>query len=190
MTKNKDEPKPDFDHLKWSIDKRADVQRTLLALYTYVRCRPAENVKPIDIDLLDDLIGAAFSLWRAVFLVDTLREDTTVHDSQEQFLAKVISDNSITFADDKINRHWTVGYYLENAKLRLRQTLSYVDDRKSTTLQTRLGPSLHFRGTENVRLTQYEWECLHHVLGEVLLILHPTSDYQPVRPQMPKFDED
>ena len=147
MTENETDSKPDFDHLKWAIDKRADIQRTLLALYTYVRRRPVKNIKPIDVDLLDDIIGAAFSLWRAVFLVDTLREQTIVHNSQENFLAKVISDNSITFNDDKIDRHWTVGYYLENAKLRLKQTLFYIDHRASTTLQVRLGPALHFKGT-------------------------------------------
>src|ERR1700691_2862086 len=120
MTENKAESKPDLDHLKWAIDKRADIQRTLLALYTYVRCRPVKNIKPIDVDLLDDIVGAASPLWRAVLLVDTLRDETIVHDSQENFLAKVISDNRITFTDMRINRHCAIGYYLEHSKLRLK----------------------------------------------------------------------
>ena len=30
----------------------------------------------------------------------------------EAFLERLITDNTITFGDDKVNRHWTIGYYL------------------------------------------------------------------------------
>jgi hypothetical protein len=60
--------KPNEEHLAWAIEQRAEVQHTLLAVYGFVRhsCPPT-----LDQDtryLLDLLIGAAFSLWRAVFL--------------------------------------------------------------------------------------------------------------------------
>jgi hypothetical protein len=120
MSNPKDqEVKPDPRHLAWAIEQRAEIQRTLLALYEFVRCHPASAIDTWDKYLLDSLVGAAFSLWRAAFLAETLREDAKIHESQEAFLEKLITDNSITFGDDKINRHWTVGYYLENAKYRL-----------------------------------------------------------------------
>jgi hypothetical protein len=50
--------------------------------------------------LLDLLIGAAFSLGRAVFLAETVRDVL----SQEEFLRKVITDKAITSADDRDNR--------------------------------------------------------------------------------------
>jgi hypothetical protein len=61
--------------------------------------------------LLELLIGAAFSLWRAVFLAETVRDVVQIHESEEGFLLKVITHNAVTFADDQSNRHWTVEYY-------------------------------------------------------------------------------
>ena len=55
-----------------------------------------------------------------MFVADTFPDDVSVHGSEEQFLKKVITDNAIGFSDDRQNRHW-VGYYLENAKIRLSQ---------------------------------------------------------------------
>jgi hypothetical protein len=126
--------KPDEGHLAWAIDQRAEVQHTLRALYEFVR----HHLPPtLDLDarcLLDHLIGAAFSLWRAVFLADTFRDDIHIHQSQEAFLLKVITDNTITFADDKANRHWTVEYYLENAKFRIARAIAYADHHKGTQM--------------------------------------------------------
>jgi hypothetical protein len=77
--------------LAWAIDQRAEVQHTLRALYEFVR----HHLPPtLDLDarcLLDHLIGAAFSLWRAVFLADTFRDEIHIHQSQEAFLLKVIN---------------------------------------------------------------------------------------------------
>src|SRR5262245_16163107 len=109
--------KSDPEHLAWAINERAEVQRTLLGLYEFVSNRSPDSIPVVpDQHILNHLIGAAFSLWRAVFLADTFRDHVSVHRDQRAFLDKVISDNAITFADDKNNRHWTVDYYLENAK--------------------------------------------------------------------------
>jgi hypothetical protein len=98
--------KPDVEHLRWAVNQRAEIQRTLLALYEYVRKTPSKTgyAEP-RVYLLDNLIGAAFSLWRAVFLAEIYRTDETIHQSQEAFLAKVISDNSITFGTIRSIEH-------------------------------------------------------------------------------------
>ena len=93
--------KPDEGHLAWAIDQRAEIQRTLLVLYGFVRHSSPDSLDHDTRYLLDLLIGAAFSLWRAVFLAETFRDVVQVHQSQEAFLLKVITDNAITFADDK-----------------------------------------------------------------------------------------
>jgi hypothetical protein len=70
-------------------------------------------------DYLDDFIASAFSLWRAVFLAEIDRDRESVSKGQRDFLAKVIADNAISYADDKSTRAWSVAYYLDNAKFRL-----------------------------------------------------------------------
>lgn len=66
------------------------------------------------------------------------RQQDAIRESQEKFLEKTITDNSITFNDDKLNRHWTVEYYLENAKLRLSRSIEMCDHYKKTTLHASL----------------------------------------------------
>ena len=80
-----------------------------MTLYKFIRDHPPGSIDLWDKYLLDSSVGAAFSLWRAAFLAETLRGDVEIHASQEAFLERLITDNTITFGDDKINRHWTVG---------------------------------------------------------------------------------
>jgi hypothetical protein len=68
--------------------------------------------------VLGYLIGAAFSLWRAVFLADTFRDDLSVHGTQEQFLKTVITDNAI---GPTICR-WADGIFAMNREIRLHRT--------------------------------------------------------------------
>jgi hypothetical protein len=196
-------------------DQRAEVQHTLLALYEFVRHHPPpqkdaaaraailaalerQQLKKgdkaliedeLDLDhryLLDHLIGAAFSLWRAVFLADTFRDDIQIHQSQEAFLLKVITDNAILFADDKANRHWTVEYYLENAKFRLARAITYADTYKSTRLTEPLMPYLRLRGTHGAELTRYEWESAHYALRELFKVIAPDDALEAKKPTLPK----
>jgi hypothetical protein len=136
--------------------------------------------------LLDHLIGAAFSLWRAVFLAETFRTDETIHQGQEAFLAKVISDNSITFGDDKINRAWAVGYYLDDAKLRIERASAYADHHLKTDSRRYVLRNLRLRGTLGVSLTEWEWESAHFALRYMLRILDPQAKVQPVQPNSPR----
>jgi hypothetical protein len=84
--KNDETKKPDLSHLAWALEQRLEIQRTLLELYRFVRSNPSltlrstpsgeyEFVKPM---LLDHLIAAGFSLWRAVFLSESDREFVSI----------------------------------------------------------------------------------------------------------------
>jgi hypothetical protein len=184
MTESK---KPNVEHLRWAVDQRAEIQRTLLALYEYVRNTPSTGsyANPREY-LLDNLIGAAFSLWRAVFLAETYRTDESIRKSQETFLAKVISDNSITFGDDKINRAWTVGYYLDDAKLRIERASAYADHHLKTDSRRHVVQHLRLRGTMGAPLTEWEWECAHFALRHMLLILDPQTSVKSIKPNSPR----
>jgi hypothetical protein len=178
--------KPDPKHLAWAIEQRAEIQRTLLALYEYLRNHSHTEIDMWDKYLLELLVGAAFSLWRAAFLAETLREDAGVHASQEAFLEKLISDNTINFPDDKNNRDWTVEYYLENAKYRLARACGISDEYKKTKLHGDLMKYLRLKGTRGVDLTRYEWESLHFVLRSIFKVIAPDTKLKPVEPLLPR----
>ena len=179
--------KSDVEHLRWAVDQRAEIQRTLLALYEYVRkTTSAAGYADPKAYLLDNLIGAAFSLWRAAFLVETFRTDENILRSQETFLAKVISDNSIQFGDDKINRAWTVGYYLDNAKLRIERASAFADHHLQTDSRRYVLQHLRIRGTPSVPLTEWEWESAHFALRYMLGISDPTTNAKPTTPSRPR----
>jgi hypothetical protein len=160
---------PDTTHLKWLVEKRSDIQRTLLVLYEYVRSDQPRD--PVAVRILDHLIAAAFSLWRAVFLAETDRDWQSVFESQRAFLASVVTDNAITYQDDKRNRAWTVGYYLENAKLRL-GAAHQIANAHSKYIPPKVPELLRLTGSEPV-LTRYEWESVHSALCLVINALSP-----------------
>ena len=66
-------------------------------------------------------LGAAFSLWRGVFLLDRPRTRRKIHDDALAFLVYAIRDNLINYTQDHLTGAWTGGYYLNNAVFRLRE---------------------------------------------------------------------
>lgn len=76
--------------------------------------------------------GAAFSLWRAVFLLaekelrSEFRDENgdavskgRVQAAARAFLHQVVKTNAINFPDDMRNAPWTAGYYINNAIYRV-----------------------------------------------------------------------
>jgi hypothetical protein len=160
------ESKPDLEHLEWAIDQRAKIQHTLLALYKFVRDNSPDQLGLVTMSLLDDLIAAAFSLWRAVFLSESNREWTSIHKSQENFLASVITNNAITYSDDKRNRDWTISYYLENAKHRIKSAHLKAEEIAPLEHDTlsEIPPRLNVKEQLRLRLpvmngNRYTWHC-------------------------------
>jgi hypothetical protein len=180
-----DQPsKLDLDHLKWAIERRADIQRTLHSLYGYVRTnRPQQLFTTI---LLDHCIAAAFSLWRAVFLADKVRTISSTHEAQERFLETVVTTNAINFPDDRRNSAWTVSFYLENAKHRLSQGATIAS--RHLDLQDYHGVIglLRQSGTD-VPMTRYEWECAHLALRSLFNVIAPAAfTLELIQPSSPE----
>jgi hypothetical protein len=65
------------------------------------------------------LLGAAFSLWRAAFLVEGEREHTLISQHGTDFLDTLLWDNAINFPQDRRTHAFSGGYYLNNAAIRL-----------------------------------------------------------------------
>jgi len=185
MSSDEKVPAANIEHLTWAIAQRAEIQHSMLGLIQFAEANPPSGLSPQDKIVFDHLVGAAFSLWRAIFLTDAGRTPDEIHQSQTQFMAKVVADNSITYSDDKLNRHWTVGYYLENAKLRLAHSIPILDNFRGTKLTASLMPSVRLTG-DATELTEYEWECAHYVLRAVFRELWPDSKLEPLRPNLPR----
>ncbi len=68
-------------------------------------------------------LGAAFSLWRAVFLLVKKEQQDDAIDkldsAAKRFLEQIIRTNAIGFNDDLKLRAWSSTYYVDNARYRI-----------------------------------------------------------------------
>jgi hypothetical protein len=63
------------------------------------------------------MVSVCFSLWRAAFLSDKTGKRSAVVDDAKTFLGKMLTDNAITYPQDRTTREWTFNYYAINAEL-------------------------------------------------------------------------
>jgi len=129
----------DLENLAWLVDSRNKIQSLMLRLYRLAQDPDVNEAKRPE--NLHDLIGAAFSLWRAVFLANAKALNSEqdpegkkrgprqkLDKDAADFLKRVIDTNAISFVDDLRFGSWTVGYYLNNARFRLGLPMVNRDD--------------------------------------------------------------
>jgi hypothetical protein len=105
---------------EWLVAARNEIQTFMLRLYTESQRGKLSKDQKREWHLL---LGAVFSLWRAVFLVlpeDMERKPKEQDQDAMKYLERLIDANAITFADEVSRSNWTSGYYLNNARYRLR----------------------------------------------------------------------
>jgi hypothetical protein len=99
---------------------RNEAQLILFDLLSFVsRRRSKLNNNSKHNAIFQLLVGTGFSLWRAVFLADQRLEGTASLAAAEKFLTKVVSDNTITYSQEKDTRRWTAGFYIGHIQYRL-----------------------------------------------------------------------
>jgi hypothetical protein len=162
MAKKKRKPKKalvesDETYMTWLVEARTHIQRMLLHLFNLTKLFPGIAKKHDDLIFLDLAVGAAFSLWRAVFLGDTPRDLSSRLDALKKFLDKAIMDNAVLYPDEKANRAWVVGYYLTNAKLRV-LALASIEPKQNTAQYKRYMLRLSLEGGSRDAETRAEWE--------------------------------
>ena len=103
----------DNKDLDWMVERRNQIQTLMVRVL-----RARGKLQSSDWQLL---VGAVFSLWRAVFICDPddMTEKIDIETIAGRYLTKVIETNAISFADDKQMRGWAGGYYVNNALFRL-----------------------------------------------------------------------
>ncbi|MFZ3219633.1 MAG: hypothetical protein WA174_06340 [Rhodoferax sp.] len=108
---------PNHQHLEWLIESRAINQKSTLSLHALLDAhfetlhKSPEKAKKVQL-----LAAVCFSLWRAAFLADKtgIREETL--EDVRTFLGKMLTDNAITYPQDRASREWTFNYYMNSAK--------------------------------------------------------------------------
>lgn len=131
------------------VKRRSEVQDLLFRLWRFGN-RHLDDLKHPYSTVFHLLLGAAFSLWRAAFLVEGRRTIAEMNEHALEFLRFLTWDNAINYPQDRATRAWTVGYYLNNAHLRLRSAIGLLKPRGKNALafnkvrvfvrtQTRLG---------------------------------------------------
>lgn len=107
----------DHAHLDWLIRSREANQRASLQLHKLIDAhllgiKPAKSLST----RAQVITSVCFSLWRAAFLADKtgVHEATIKH--AHEFLGKMLTDNAITYPQDRASREWTFNYYMEAAK--------------------------------------------------------------------------
>ncbi len=167
-----------LEHLEWLVKHRSMIQQTLFNMYKFMREHPSKLSDATKTQAFALLAGAAFSLWRAVFLTETSRDWSIVEGNLISFLDSVVSDNAITYQDDKRNRAWSVGYYIDDAKLRIEKVITLVRVPK-----TRTSHVFHWHkeqgripfnsvGTSRSDLRE-EWEWTHAAIDALLHFIDP-----------------
>ena len=112
----------DLDEIRWINQNRIAVLQLTDEFSAFLQKLPTENTTPIVQKATMKCVGAAFSLWRAVPLVNDLNVEDTVGQAKS-YIAKVLADNAILYGDDKRMRAWSFGYYVNNAIYRIDEVL-------------------------------------------------------------------
>ena len=106
-----------FDHLQWLVNSRTSNQNASLALHLLLDKNFQKIKKSKELSTKAQvLVAVAFSLWRAAFLADKTGVREAVLQDARAFLAKMLTDNAITYPQDRASREWTFNYYMNSAK--------------------------------------------------------------------------
>lgn len=126
-----DEEEWNTDDYEWAIPQRTKSQEFLLEIYKYLQSNPTIETDATSRAVFALLVGAGFSLWRAVFLAQPQREwegPKGIIQGAKDLLSKVLENNAILYGDEKKIEGWSVGYYLNNAYYRIDSAIQRLSD--------------------------------------------------------------
>ena len=108
--------------LEWRVESRNKIQNLALDIFVFLKdehgrlCNDTDSGSPVG-----RIVGAAFSLWRAVFLADNEHRWVPALEAGEEFLHQIVMHNSIGYMTEYDHRNWAFGFYINNAKHRIRE---------------------------------------------------------------------
>jgi hypothetical protein len=164
------------EQLKWLVDSRAHIQEQCRRLYRLAKDNQAILNNSSLGDVANLCIGAAFSLWRGVFLAPKDFDWGGNFEEGLRYLYNVIRTNNVSFGTDDNHSKWVSGYYLNNAVFRVWEV-------------GKIAPNMASKTGENLReiwLPGHEpqkgWDDCCTCLGEIIDALEREIDSrQPER---------
>jgi len=123
---------PEPTDFQWLVERRSQIQQTLLDLHECPSSKllSTEGNGRALASAWAFLVGAAFSLWRAVFLAETAttqRDDwPQIHAHARMYLKELIETNTIVFSRDQSTRIWSCRYYLHNAYCKIVEAVDHL----------------------------------------------------------------
>ena len=121
---------------QWLVKNRSEIQDRMLKLFEFGELLKERDAIKNFWPLYGLLVGVVFSLWRAVFLVKTVRKPKDERDHGIEFLSTLIETNAIGFSQDANNSQWTAGYYINSATMRLHAITKVRDARYFVSPET------------------------------------------------------
>jgi hypothetical protein len=105
---------------QWSIKSRTRLQLLMLRIHLFLQDNPEVRKSKLKRSIVALMVGAAFGLWRAAFLIPGAdRGWQNVLKHAEAFLVEVVDTQTISYAFDQRMRDWTSGYYVNDARFRI-----------------------------------------------------------------------
>ena len=140
-----------LEGLEWLVAARNEIQILMWQLHTrWTKLDPSDH--------RELAAGAAFSLWRACFLLakkeNLVRAETgnppvkpgRVGRAAKDFISKIVETNAIAFGDEMAQAAWTAGYYVNNAVYRVGDMQGQPQSHTGNSIQElRLGWNRAFR---------------------------------------------
>jgi len=169
--------------LAWLVQQRSKNQDLLLELCTFGR-EKAERLAEDESDrkVFHLLVGAAFSLWRAVFLAEHHTDVGVLLNQSQTFLETLVTDNAIGYYQDKKMQAWTAGYYLNNSYFRLQEAIDVLVGEGAVSRGI-TAPEEFTRFEEQNRRSmvssdrQGAWEVAHAAASRALSLLRGRADF-------------
>lgn len=160
--------KEEIESAEWLVENRSNVQKFHLRLYVFSE-KYAEKLKS-DKDkrlIFHLLIGVSFGLWRSVFLMrSNIDYDKEVTVKGLKFLERLIKDNAIAYTQEKDSCEWTVGYYLNDAFLRLQLIQNKFIKKDNEIIEKYFQTLISERSSQNV--SQESWENALEISNNIL----------------------
>src|SRR5687767_5913473 len=121
MTKKPGKPEIDPEREQEMVEQRVETFTLLHKLLVLSRERSLKN-HPAEFAVLGLVVGAAFSLWRAVPLIPFSEREVIDDEAGHitDLLQYLVHDNAVNYVQEKNTSAWMAGYYLNNARYRLR----------------------------------------------------------------------
>jgi len=165
-------PKGDKEFASWLVPARNNIQRELLRLQQIIGAPPAKKERgelytpdpPKNWEILGYLLGAGFSLWRAVFQSGHKLETRENFGAGQIFLDEIVRNNAAMYLTEL--NSWSLGYYVNNARFRLVDAFerSPSELKTNSDLKSRVDKLHGALNTLEQSLSSSEWENCFHAL--------------------------